>query len=34
MKDSAPIMRTQNFQHLVGVIVGWHKNPPVAFAAG
>lgn len=27
-KASAPIMRTQNLQHLVGVIVSWYKNPP------
>jgi len=26
---SAPIMRTQNLQHLVAVIVSWYKNPPV-----
>lgn len=25
---SAPIMRTQNLQHLVGVITGWAKQPP------
>jgi hypothetical protein len=26
---SAPVMRTQNLQHLVGVIVDWYKNPPM-----
>jgi hypothetical protein len=25
---SSPIMRTQNLQHLVAVIVSWFKNPP------
>ncbi|WP_343449839.1 DNA sulfur modification protein DndB [Micromonospora oryzae] len=28
---SAPVMRTQNLQHLVTVITGWYKNPPAAF---
>lgn len=27
---SAPIMRTQNIVHLVGVITGWYKKPPAA----
>ncbi|GAA1480095.1 hypothetical protein GCM10009624_05350 [Gordonia sinesedis] len=27
---SAPIMRTQNLQHLVKVIAGWNDNPPAA----
>ena len=25
---SAPVMRTQNLQHLVNVIVGWHTTLP------
>lgn len=28
---SAPIMRTQNIVHLVGVITGWYKKAPAAF---
>ena len=27
---SAPIMRTQNIVHLVGVITGWYKKAPAA----
>ncbi len=27
---SAPIMRTQNIVHLVGVITGWYKKPPAS----
>jgi len=29
-KAAAPIMRTQNIVHLVGVIVGWYKKPPAS----
>jgi hypothetical protein len=25
---SAPVMRTQNLQHLVKVITDWYSNPP------
>jgi hypothetical protein len=27
---AAPIMRTQNIVHLVGVITGWYKKVPAA----
>jgi hypothetical protein len=27
---AAPIMRTQNIVHLVGVITGWYKKAPAA----
>ncbi|MFG3704734.1 DNA sulfur modification protein DndB [Micromonospora sp. NPDC047670] len=27
---SAPVMRTQNLQHLVNVVTGWYKNPPTS----
>ncbi|WP_181063318.1 hypothetical protein [Nocardia nova] len=27
---NAPIMRTQNIVHLVGVVTAWYKKPPAA----
>lgn len=30
LNAAAPIMRTQNIVHLVGVIAGWYKRPPAA----